>query len=456
MTGLVETNEPFGDRVDAGLLALYGSLGELSPAARRRLVNRAISRDESVRRTVADIIDRVRRDGDRALRELAREFDGVEEIVLEVSRSEWCRALDQLPAAVRRALEHAAVNIRRAHEAGRPSSTRTEIELGVVVERRPDPLRRVGLYAPGGRAAYPSSVLMGAIPARVAGVEELILCSPPDASGLPASIVLAAAVVAQVDRVFAVGGAGAIAAMAIGTDEIPRVDRIVGPGNAYVAEAKVQLAGEIATDSPAGPSELLVLADPSTDPHLVAREVVAQAEHDPRAAIVILLVGEFPSAYSDRVLVALDREVARTPRLDIVSAALSERGALLTAPTIDAAITFANEWAPEHLLLAVSNAEAAAARARNAGTICVGTSTSVVFGDYLTGANHVLPTGGSARSYDGLSTLDYVRWTTIQRVAADAAVRLATDTAILAEAEGLPAHATAVRGLADNRSRGTS
>ena len=426
--------------------AVCVDLEEMSTAQRQRLCDRATSRDESVRRTVADIIARVRRDGDAALQTMAREFDGVEDLIMEVPRSEWEIALSALPASVRTALDHAARNIAAAHHAWRLSPASTEVEPGVVVTRRPDPLQRVGIYAPGGRAAYPSSVLMGAIPARVAGVAEVIVCSPPDLSGRPAAIVLAAAAVAKVDRLFAVGGAGAITAMALGTATIPRADRVVGPGNAYVAEAKAQLSGEIATDAPAGPSELLVLADASTDPALVAREAIAQAEHDPRAAVVIILVGDAgDTIHTDRVLVALDREIARTPRQEIVLAALSGQGALLIAQTLDAAVAFANEWAPEHLLLATSNADIVVERVRNAGTVCVGASTSVVFGDYLTGANHVLPTGGSSRSYDGLSTLDFVRWTTIQRVSPKAASRLAMDTAILADAEGLPGHAAAAR-----------
>jgi histidinol dehydrogenase len=433
---------------DRAGFTVCADLDELSPGQRRRLCERATSRDASVRHTVADIIARVRGNGDTALEAMAREFDGVDALSLEVPRSEWRSALAAISVPVRRALEHAAANIDAAHRSWRLAPASTEVEPGVVVTRRPDPLQRVGIYAPGGRAAYPSSVLMGAIPARVAGVGEVILCSPPDISGGPAPIVLAAAAVANVDRVFAVGGAGAIAAMALGTNTIPRVDRVVGPGNAYVAEAKAQLSGEIATDAPAGPSELLVVADASTDPGLIAREAVAQAEHDPRAAITIVLVGYGSAAPCvDQIVVALDREIERTPRREIVLAALSGQGALLTAQSLEAAIAFANDWAPEHLLLAIRDAEEVVDLVRNAGTVCVGVSTSVVFGDYLTGANHVLPTGGLARSYAGLSTQDFVRWTTIQRVSPDAAARLAVDTAILADGEGLPAHAAAARAV---------
>jgi histidinol dehydrogenase len=390
----------------------------------------------------------VRRDGDAALIGLAREYDGVMSLKIEVPRDRWEAAERSLDPKLRSALEHAVSNIRRAHEAWRPTGGVVKTEAGVLIERRPDPLDRVGVYAPGGRAAYPSSVLMGVIPARVAGVREVILCSPPGRDGWPSDVVLAAAELAGVDRVFAVGGAGAIAAMAYGTETVPRVDRVVGPGNAYVAEAKIQVAGAIATDAPAGPSELLVLSDASADPEFVAREVIAQAEHDPRAAVVVLIAGDGSVEQSDRVVAAVGRQAGATPRRAVVNQALAENGALITTPTMAKAIAFANEWAAEHLLLVVADPEPIAPELRGAGTICVGPTTSVVFGDYMTGANHVLPTGGLARSYSGLSTLDFIRWTTIQRVSPAAAARMAEDVMVLAEAEHLPGHAAAALGAA--------
>jgi histidinol dehydrogenase len=313
----------------------------------------------------------------------------------------------------------------------------------VIVGRRPDPLARVGVYAPGGRAAYPSSVLMGVVPARVAGVREVVLCSPPTReSGMPSPVVLAAAALTGVDRVFALGGAGAIAAMAYGTDTVPRVDSIVGPGNAYVAEAKIMVSSTVAIDSPAGPSELLVLCDNSADARLVARELLAQAEHDPLAAVVAVTTSE-PLARA--IISELSSQLPRHPRADVIARALEGQGAVLHVDSIDDAITVANDYAPEHLLLVVADADAVLARLRNAGTVFVGSSASVAFGDYMTGANHVLPTGGLARSYSGLSTLDFVRWTSYQRVTREAAARLAGDVAVFAEAEGLPGHAMAAR-----------
>ena len=429
------------------MLRFTGMLGDLDDQALGELLDRTTSRDDAVRERTAAIVERVRREGDAALVALARELDGVELAALEVPRERWDAALDALDPALRRAMERAATNVRTAHESFRPTASEVETEPGVVVGRRPDPLRRVGVYAPGGRAAYPSSVLMGVVPARVAGVEEVVVCSPPGADGAPSAVVLAAAALGGADRVFAVGGAGAIAAMAFGTDTIARVDRIVGPGNAYVAEAKLQVAGAVATDAPAGPSELLVLADFSVDPMAVARELLAQAEHDPRAAVVAVVVGE---EQASEIAVALERLLPDQPRRAVVAEALAARGGVLVAQDYDRAIAFAELYAPEHLLLAVFDAEldAVLARVRSAGTVFVGLSSSVAFGDYMTGANHVLPTGGLARSYSGLSTLDFVRWTTWQRVTTRAAASMAADVGAFADAEGLPAHAEAARSWA--------
>ena len=429
------------------MLRFTGMLGDLDDQALGELLDRTTSRDVAVRERTAAIVERVRREGDAALVALARELDGVELAALEVPRERWDAALDALDPALRRAMERAATNVRTAHESFRPTASEVETEPGVVVGRRPDPLRRVGVYAPGGRAAYPSSVLMGVVPARVAGVEEVVVCSPPGPDGAPSAVVLAAAALGGADRVFAVGGAGAVAAMAFGTDTIARVDRIVGPGNAYVAEAKLQVAGAVAIDAPAGPSELLVLADFSADPMAVARELLAQAEHDPRAAVVAVVVGE---EQASEVESALARLLPDQPRRAVVAEALAARGGVLVAQDYDRAIAFVELYAPEHLLLAVFDAEldAVFARVRNAGTVFVGLSSSVAFGDYMTGANHVLPTGGLARSYSGLSTLDFVRWTTWQRVTTRAAASMAADVGAFADAEGLPAHAAAARSWA--------
>jgi histidinol dehydrogenase len=422
-----------------------GPLASLSASDRTLLLNRipvTVDPDDMIRTTTEAIIDVVRREGDSALISLAREYDQVRLKSLEVPRDIWGAALQSLDPAVRAAMERAATNIRAVHAAALPQVVEVSPEPGIVVGRRPDPLDSVGVYAPGGRASYPSSVLMGAIPARVAGVREVIVCSPPAPNGFPAAVTLAAAELANADRVFAVGGAGAIAAMAYGTETVPRVDRIVGPGNAYVAQAKLLVASAVGIDSPAGPSELVVIADDSCNPMRVASEAIAQAEHDPDAVVVVLAVGE---GLAEQIVAEIERLYVVQERRTTIERSLGERSAVMTAATTADAVAFANELAPEHLLLATADADALLPNVRHAGTVFVGESSSVTFGDYMTGANHVLPTGGLARSYSGLSTLDFVRWTTYQRVDTDAAARLSADVAAFADAEQLPGHAAAAR-----------
>jgi histidinol dehydrogenase len=418
---------------------MVGALRDVA-AALPALLDRSTAGDAEVQQRTADIIARVRGEGDCALRALARSLDGVELQSLEVDAARVQHAFAKLDPALRAALERSARNIRTAHEAFLPPSVEIETEPGVTVGRRADPLGAVGVYAPGGRAAYPSSVLMGAIPARVAGVRSVILCSPPGADGLPSSVVLAAAAIAGVDRIFSIGGAGAIAAMAYGTASVPRVDRIVGPGNAYVTEAKLQVMRAVGIDSPAGPSELMVIADDSADACIIARELLAQAEHDPRAAVLALAPSE---AIARAIVQAVETRIVSEPRGSTIREALAARGAVLWYDAPADALAFAAEYAPEHLLLAVREPAALLPHVRNAGTVFLGSSSSVAFGDYMTGANHVLPTAGAARMYSGLSTADFMRVTSWQRISSDAAARFATDVPLFAAAEGLPAHAAA-------------
>ena len=421
-----------------------GAIDALTAADRQTLFDRSTSADARIREQTAAIVARVQRDGDTALRAMAAEFDGTTLGALEIPRAEWERARDAMPLALRCALERTVQNVRTAHTAFLPRAVEVETEPGIVVGRRPDALQRVGVYAPGGRAAYPSSLIMGVVPAKVAGVREVIVCSPASSTGRPSDVVLGAAALAGADRLFAIGGAGAIAAMAYGTASVPRVDRIVGPGNAWVAEAKLQCAGAVAIDSPAGPSELLVIADDSANPHIVAREMLAQAEHDPRAAVVCVAVG---ADVASLVRSAIDALLPSAARRDIITDAFAFAGAVLHADSLDAAVDFANSWAAEHLLLALTPEllDATLAAVRNAGTVFIGDTASVAFGDYMTGANHVLPTGGLARCYSGLSTLDFIRWTSWQRVTRQAAASLAADVGRVAESEGLPSHAAAAR-----------
>lgn len=417
-------------------------ISTLTDSAKTALFSRSPSSGDTVAVATARLLDAVRLRGDKALSEMARGFDGVEMATFEIARPAWRAALDSLDRSLVRAMERSIRNLESVQQAFLPTTSETSPEPGILVGRRPDPIDRVGVYAPGGRAAYPSSVLMGAVPARVAGVRELILCSPPGPSGLPSAVVLAAAELADVDRVFALGGAGAIGAMAYGTETVPAVDRIVGPGNAYVAEAKLQVAGVVAIDSPAGPSELLVIADATSDPDVVVREALAQAEHDPRAVVVIVAIGQ---SVADCIVERLVGAISAQTRREVIEESLRTRGAVLCAADVDEATAFSNSFAPEHLLLAVANARELLPRCRNAGTIFVGERSSVAFGDYMTGANHVLPTGGLARSYSGLSVLDFMRWTTYQVIDPAVAKGLTEDVGVFADAEGLPAHAAAAR-----------
>ncbi|MEO7041700.1 MAG: histidinol dehydrogenase [Gemmatimonadaceae bacterium] len=421
---------------------LTESLQNITAARRLALIRRDQLFDSATATSVRSILDDVAKLGDSALKELALRLDGVALKSLEIPRKRWIAALDSIDSALISAINRAIRNIESVQRPSLPVPITVSPEAGIVITRQPIALDRVGVYAPGGRAAYPSSVLMGAVPARVAGVGDVVLCSPPGPDGSPSAVVLAAAELAGVDRVFAIGGAGAVAAMAYGTETVPRVDRIVGPGNAYVAAAKLQVASLVGIDSPAGPSELLVIADASTNPEVVAREILAQAEHDPEAIVIVVAIGEEVAiAITERVMATLPGQQRR----DTIETALTSRGAFLWTSDVESAIEFSNDFAPEHLLLAVKDAPSLLPRLRAAGTIFVGESSSVSFGDYMTGANHVLPTGGLARSYSGLSVLDFVRFTTYQQVDPGAAASLASDVGTFADAEGLFAHAATAR-----------
>src|SRR5690606_7077707 len=352
-------------------VGVTGRLTDLSAAQLARLLERGASPDPEVERATAAAIADVRARGDAALLDLARRYDAAVPQRLEVPREACRHALAELAPALRAALEEAAANGRAFHAAQLPDGLGVEVRPGVRLGRRPEPLARVGVYAPGGRASYPSSVLMGVVPARVAGVGEAVVCSPPGPDGLPPAAVLAACALAGADRVFAVGGGGAVAAMARGTQSVPRVDKVVGPGNAYVTETKRQLNGVVAIDCPAGPSEVLVVADATADPELVALELLAQAEHDPRAAAVLVSVGAEPArAVAD----ALARLLPSQARREVSEASLRAAGALLVADDLEAALAFAARYAPEHLLLMLAEPRAALPRVRNAGTVFLGAS----------------------------------------------------------------------------------
>ena len=417
-----------------------GRLADLDDATLERLLDRAPRDDPGLAGSVAAMLADVRERGDSALLEMAERFDGVRLEALEVPRASWADAVASLDPQVRTALERASANIRRFHQAQVPTEVSLEVEPGVRITRAWTPLARVGVYAPGGRAAYPSSVLMGVVPAKAAGVPEVVVCSPPGPDGTPPKEVLAACAIGGADRLFSLGGAGAVAALAFGTESVPQVDAVVGPGNRWVTEAKRQVAGELVIDSPAGPSEVLVLADDQADARLAALEMMAQAEHDPDACCVLVTTSQTVASAVEEALVA---ELATAPRAEICRQAFATSGAILLADDVDEAIDFANRYAAEHLSVMTDDALTDARRVSTAGTAFVGPAASVAFGDYLTGANHVLPTAGRARSFSGLSTLNYLRSYTIQEIDPQGAAAMADDVATLAGAEGLPAHAAA-------------
>ena len=420
--------------------AFTGALAALPPQERARLVARGGGAQDAAR-DVEPIARAVRERGDDALRELTERFDGARLAELEVPRARWDAALARLAPDARRALETAHANVRRFHEALLPKPVEVEVVPGLRAGRRPVPHRRVGVYVPGGRASYPSTVLMTVTPARVAGVRDVVVATPPGPGGDVPDATLAACALAGADRVFAVGGAQAVFALAWGTESVPRVDKIVGPGNAWVAAAKARVAGEVAIDSPAGPSEVLVLADETADAALVARELLAQAEHDPRAACVALCA---TAALAGAVEKEAERLLADAPRGDVVREALAARGAVLVAAR-DEALAFSDDYAPEHLVLLTRDPRADLARLSDYGSAFLGPWSTVAFGDYCAGPNHVLPTGGLARSYSGLSVDDFLRRPTHQEATPEAARALAPVAEALAALEGLPNHAAAAR-----------
>ena len=408
----------------------------------RAVLDRGASFDPEVEEAARAIVERVRRDGDAALIELTERFDGVRLDRLKVPADALDAALDSLDAELRSIVEEAAENVRRFHREQRERSWFTEDGDGVVLGQRVVPMERVGLYVPGGTAAYPSSVLMNAIPAQVAGVAELHLVSPPGDDGLPHPLVCATARLLGVEHVYAVGGAQAVAALAFGTDTLPRVDKIVGPGNAYVAAAKKLVYGTVDIDSIAGPSEIVVLADETADARFVAADLLSQAEHDVRASAILVT----PSRdLAEAVQIEVDRLVPTLARRAIIERALADYSACVVTETMEEAVAFTNELAPEHLEIVTADPWATMGAIRHAGAIFLGPYSSEPVGDYFAGPNHVLPTGGTARYASALGVHDFVRR---QSVIAYSQPRLAAAgerIARFADAEGLGAHALAIR-----------
>ena len=405
-----------------------------------RLTRYEAAQDDAVEAAVRAIVAEVRSRGDAALLEYTRRFDRVAArsvAELEIARADLRAALEALPARERAALEEAAARVRRFHERQLGESWQYREADGTLLGQRVSALGRVGLYVPGGKAAYPSSVLMNAIPARVAGVGELVMVSPTP-GGERNALVLAAAALAGVDRVFALGGAQAVAALAYGTESVPAVDKIVGPGNAYVAAAKRQVFGQVGIDMIAGPSEILVISDGSTPPDWLAMDLSAQAEHDELAQAILLS----PSArHLDEVEQAIARLLPAMPRRAVIEASLGARGALVATRDLEEACALANRIAPEHLELSVAEPEAWLPKLRNAGAIFLGRWSSEAVGDYCAGPNHVLPTAGTARFSSPLGVYDFQKRSSLIGVSREGAAALGRIAATLAEGEGLAAHA---------------
>jgi histidinol dehydrogenase len=409
-------------------------LTDLDGSARRRLTRRSAVPDPSVRRAVGDICRRVREEGDTAVADLAARFGGG---FRRVPEHEWEAALADLTPEVRNALEASIEAVTTFHRAQTSPSLTVETFPGVRITREWAPLRRVGAYVPGGKAAYPSTVVMTVVPAVVAGVREIVVVSPEGSDGSVSPVMLAAARLAGATEVWTVGGAQAIAALAYGTESLDPVEKIVGPGNAWVTAAKLEVLGVCGIDLPAGPSEVLVLADSGADPTLVAVDLLCQAEHGPDSPAVLVTtdaeLAEAVDAELGRILPTLDRAA-------ILGKALADHGIALVADSRDAAIEFANEYAAEHVTVLTADPETDASALTAAGSVYVGEWAPESAGDYATGANHVLPTGGLAAAYGPLSTQDFGSWRQIQRIDRAGLQAIAPTISNLATAEGLTAH----------------
>ncbi len=408
--------------------------------ALRTLLAFDAEQDESIERVVHELLADLRHRGDEALLEHTRRLDRVQAdsvAELEIPRSEWLAALNGLPKAQREALEQAAERVRRYHEHQRTESWSYTEADGSMLGQQITPLDRVGLYVPGGKAAYPSSVLMNAIPAKVAGVPEVVMVTPTP-GGQRNPIVLAAAAIAGVDRAWAIGGAQAVGALAYGTASISPVDKIVGPGNAYVAAAKRRVFGIVGIDMIAGPSEILIIADGSTPAEWVAMDLFSQAEHDELAQSILLCPD---AAYLDAVHEAIERLLPEMARVDILRQSLSKRGALIQVSSLDEACDIANIIAPEHLEISTRDAEQWAKKIRHAGAIFLGAYTSESLGDYCAGPNHVLPTARTARFSSPLGVYDFQKRSSLISISRAGAQTLGRIASTLAHGESLQAHA---------------
>lgn len=388
--------------------------------------------------TVAEIIKNVRENGDKALFEYCEKFDKAQLSSLAVTKEEIEEALSLVEPEFLEILEKAAKNIRKFHSRQVRNSFIINDEDGIVIGQKIIPVDRAGLYVPGGTAAYPSTVLMDAIPAKIAGCREVVMVTPPTKDGKVNPVILAAAYVAGIDRIFKVGGAQAIAALAYGTQSIPKVDKIVGPGNAFVAEAKKQVFGVVSIDMIAGPSEILIVADGKSNPSYVAADLLSQAEHDKMASAVLVTDS---AELARNVSTELEKQIPLLERREIARESIDVNGKIIVADTLDAAIEIANEIAPEHLELCVDNPFDKLDSIRHAGSIFMGRNCPEALGDYFAGPNHTLPTSGTAKFSSPLSVDDFIKKTQYTYYTKDALKKVAFDVAAFAKKEGLTAHA---------------
>ena len=412
----------------------------------RELINQLKARsgeiDRKVTSAVTDILNNVKQNGDDAVREYTLKFDGHMPSEFEISREEIDSSPDKCDRDFILALYKAADNIRDFHARQKQQSWLEPKQNGVILGQRIRGLKRVGVYVPGGTAAYPSSVLMNVIPAKIAGVKEIVMVTPPQKDGTANPDILAAAKIAGVDRVFLMGGAQAVAALAYGTQSVPKVDKIVGPGNIFVATAKKLLYGTVDIDMIAGPSEILIVADKSANPKFLAADLMSQAEHDKMASAILLTTSE---ETANETAKELSRQMQTLERRDIIEQSLNDFGAIIVCMDISVAVDFANELAPEHLELAVENPMEYIGRVDNAGSVFLGHYSPEPLGDYFAGPNHVLPTSGTARFFSPLSVDSFIKKSSFIYYTEPALSEAKDDIIKLAETEGLTAHANSIK-----------
>ncbi len=423
------------------MMPLVKADGKAELALLEQMTSRSTEVDRRVTVSVSAILDAVRSHGDDALREYTRQFDGVEPLLEPIGRERIREMAASCPADVYAALERAAANITDFHRRQLQQSWLDTRRDGTIVGQRIRGLARVGIYVPGGTAAYPSSVLMNAIPARIAGVQEIVMVTPPAKDGGFHSDVMAAAYIAGVDKIYLVGGAQAVAALAYGTESVPRVDKIVGPGNIYVATAKRLVYGQVDIDMVAGPSEILILADKTADPRYLAADLMSQAEHDVLASSILLTDCE---EIAEQTLAELEIQISVLPRQEIIRRSLSDFGAAIVCRDMDEAVRFANRLAPEHLEVMCADPMTYIGRLDNAGSVFLGKYSPEPLGDYYAGPNHVLPTSGTARFFSPLSVDSFIKKSSFICYNRSGLEAARDDILCIAHAEGLDAHAHAV------------